>query len=248
MASLELLVGIIELCALLPPQLSPVLHQHSPFCRCRKDSEPDSLLLLRHVLDHRLDAVLLLELADKARIPATSQVTFPPITIPPFLTNRLVMMSQDSPEFACDPKILAAPHKGVGLARLGGRGDTRGVKVLLFSSGNGDESEESARRWNDAIAGYESLSSHSPTETHQSPFARDDPRTDVGLSSRRQTPSTGPERGVECSAVLDFGEVQQAVYVALTRTKTNVILSSGIISGISSAHQASLRHPPDPAA
>jgi hypothetical protein len=138
MASLELLVGIIELCALLPPQLSPVLHQHSPFCRCRKDSEPDSLLLLRHVLDHRLDAVLLLELADKARIPATSQVTFPPITIPPFLTNRLVMMSQDSPEFACDPKILAAPHKGVGLARLGGRGDTRGVKVLLFSSGNGD--------------------------------------------------------------------------------------------------------------
>lgn len=81
-ASLELLVGIIKLCALLPPQLSPVLDQHSPFCRY--NSKPDSLLLLRHVLDHRLDAVLLLELADEARVPATSQVT-----IPRLLTSRL---------------------------------------------------------------------------------------------------------------------------------------------------------------
>jgi hypothetical protein len=71
--SLELLVRVIELCALLPPQLSPVSIStaHSTMTTL----EPDSLLLLRHVLDHRLDAVLLLKLADEARVPATRQVT-----------------------------------------------------------------------------------------------------------------------------------------------------------------------------
>lgn len=44
------------------------------------------------------------------------------------------------PEFARDPEVFAASHERVGLAALGGGGDTVWIKVLLFAARNGDQS------------------------------------------------------------------------------------------------------------
>ena len=64
------------------------------------------------MLNEHFPGVLLLVLADKARIP----------------------------EFASDTEILTAADQGVGLAALRGGGDAIGGKVVLFTSSDGDES------------------------------------------------------------------------------------------------------------
>lgn len=74
-------------------------------------------LLRHHVLDDDLTRVGRQEFTDEARVP----------------------------EFRGDAQIFAAAHKGVGLAAFGRGRDAFGVKVLLFTTGDGDESEKIGR-------------------------------------------------------------------------------------------------------
>lgn len=105
---LQLLVRILKLGRLQPPQLAPDVSYTLTL---------DSLPLVGEVLDHRLGAVLCLELADELWVP----------------------------ELRGDAEVLAAAHEGVGFACLGGGGDAGGVEVFLFAAGNGDEAGVSAR-------------------------------------------------------------------------------------------------------
>jgi hypothetical protein len=75
-------------------------------------ADPDLPALLGgDMLDPDLLAVLLLELADEARVP----------------------------ELGRDAQVLAAPQQRVGFAPLAGRGDGFFGKVLAFAAGLGDE-------------------------------------------------------------------------------------------------------------
>lgn len=96
----------------------------------------------------------------------------------------------DSPEFARDPEILAAPHEGVALAALGRGRDTGGAKVLLLPSRDRDES----------------------TETHESVLPRDDLCPDVGRSSWCQPPASRPKGLVQDPSIFDLGEVDETVW------------------------------------
>jgi hypothetical protein len=43
------------------------------------------------------------------------------------------------PEFTRNTQVFAAPHQRIGFATLGRRGDAVGIKVLLLTTGYGNE-------------------------------------------------------------------------------------------------------------
>lgn len=121
--SRDLLVRVLKLLVLLAPELA--------------------LALLGDVLDHGLDAVLGLELADKAGVPGEEVSQSSDRAQQRYAARALHLVNPSSfshsPEFRSNSEVLAATHERVRLARLGGSRHARGVKVLLLSTGNGDQ-------------------------------------------------------------------------------------------------------------
>ena len=52
-----------------------------------------------------------------------------------------------------------------------------------------------------------------PAKTDQTPLSADDPWPHVGLAPRGQTPAARSERCVERAAILNLGQVEQAIYI-----------------------------------
>lgn len=54
---------------------------------------------------------------------------------------------------------------------------------------------------------------HLPSETHKRVLPANDPGSNVGLASRRETPSSGTKRSVEDATIFDFRQVDQTVWL-----------------------------------
>jgi len=93
------------------------------------------------------------------------------------------------PELAGDAKVLTTAHERVAFARLGGGGDTGWVEVFLFATSDGDES----------------------SLANKCVLPADDPRADVGLATRGQTPCSRTESFIERSTVLNLRQINHPV-------------------------------------
>ena len=111
-------VRILQLRLVLPPpQLLPANEMNHNFAQSARQTNKqgaNALLLSTPMLRKHLDAVLVLELADEARVP----------------------------ELRGDAEVLGAAHEGVALACLRRGWDAVWVEVFLFAACDGNESSE----------------------------------------------------------------------------------------------------------
>jgi len=94
------------------------------------------------------------------------------------------------PEFAGDAEILAAAHERVRLGTLGGRGEALALEILLLAARLCDKAAKRKER----VLAAESIA------------------LDRVLAARHHAPSARPERLEQDAAVLDLGQVDEAVF------------------------------------
>ena len=124
------------------------------------------------------------------------------------VSQRIDEYVENSPELAGYAQVLATPHERVALASLGGSRDTGWVEILVFTSGDGDESTRTARWSMDRVAHQTTL----PPLANKCILPADYLWAYVRLRPWSKSPRAGSKRLVQNTTVLDFGKVDKSIF------------------------------------